>query len=86
MTTGGLEARWCAGEVILVLDGSYIAKGPRSFCKKGESVMTRWDAAPERKSKASPNDELVSEAAARLLKSKRNPRGVQGEGGRCLGV
>lgn len=68
--------RWSAGEVILVSDGKNIIKPGtwRAHYKKGEAVMIRWDADEARK-------EPVSESSKRLIKSKWNPKGVQGEGG-----
>ena len=66
-----MEARWSAGEVILVSDGTNITiiGKPRAKYKKGEAVMMRWD------------DSTWGESPARLLPSKWNPRGVQGAGG-----
>ena len=73
---GGTEARWSAGEVILVSDGTnIIIPGKwRAKFKKGEAVMMRWDADAAR-------NEVVTESAARLQHSKWNPKGVQEAGG-----
>ena len=70
------EPRWCAGEVIAVSDGTNILKigAVTAKYKKGEAVMMRWDARRDR-------NEVATESAARLLKSKWNPKGVQEAGG-----
>ena len=72
----GSEARWCAGEVIAVSDGTNIIKigAVTAKYKAGKAVMMRWDARPDRK-------EVVTESAARLLKTNWNPKGVQEAGG-----
>ena len=79
---GGTEDRWCAGEVILVSDGTnIIVPGHVSKkYKKGEAVIMRWDADPARKDEQGHGEE-VTESAARLLPSFWNPRGVQKAGG-----
>jgi hypothetical protein len=73
---GGSEARWSAGEVIAVSDGTNIAipGKPRAKFKTGEAVMMRWDADAARL-------EPETESASRLLPSMWNPRGVQSAGG-----
>lgn len=73
---GGTEARWSAGGVILVSDGTNITipGKARAKFKKGEAVMMRWDADRA-------HGEEVSESAARLMQSMWNPRGVQNAGG-----
>ena len=73
---GGKEARWCAGKVILISDGTNIPipGKPRAKYKPGEAVMMRWDADAARK-------EPVTESASRLLKSMWNPKKEQRAGG-----
>ena len=76
LVEGGTEDRWSAGKVILVSDGSNIwdPEKARTWYKKGEGVMMRWDADEAR-------DEPVSESAVKLMSSRWNPRGVQRAGG-----
>ena len=69
LDAGGSEARWCAGEVILVSDGTNIPipGRDRAKYKRGEAVMMRWDADKWRGEKS-------TESAARLLPSMWNPK------------
>ena len=72
----GKEPRWCAGEVVLISDGTNIAipDRPRAKYPKGEAVMMRWDADVAR-------EEPVTTSSARLLVTKWNPKGEQTDGG-----
>lgn len=71
---GGSEPRWCAGEVVLVSDGSNIPipGKPRAKYKAGAAVMIHWD---------EPQGESWKDSAVELLPSQWNPKGIQLAGG-----
>ena len=80
----GSEARWCAGELIAVSDGTNIIKigAVTAKYKKGEAVMMRWDADPTRRATGGGVSCLVTESVqpASYLPSLWNPRAVQQAG------
>jgi len=76
---GGSEVRWSAGEVVLVSDGTNIK--PKSKFPAGQAVMIRWDDPWEPTSERDKRTEEERRlSAVRLLKSKWNPKGEQGNG------
>ena len=67
LDAGGVELRWCQGEVIAVSDGTNMPRlRPFRTPHPRGCVMMRWDADAARK-------EPVSESAYPLLPTKWNP-------------